>query len=387
MGEHRSVSAAQRPALMLMEQPSLEAAGLPASGQGQADTAEIETQDFVPPKGAIFVPAEIALLIAVTLPKMAAAQRKQAVQFAVEDKIAQPLDQVHVVLGPKIQDDGTSASWLVAVVSNAAMEDVIATFPASSETLLLDVLALQVPAEGEWSVLVVKDRALVRLPDQSGFATTPSMLPIFWTAAGKPKIQLLGGVLPDEMPFLSRANLQEITDPAILRFDLRSARFGRSGAGWPKGIRAVAAVLAAAAIGHLSLIMLDIIGLQRMAAAQESALFATLEATGQPVLGDIESTLVKVLAAQTAPVRSDFLPILAESFGAIGPQSGQLQIRDLRFAKAQNALTLTVEAPDLAALQTAETAFAAAGLQVSAGAATTADGAAEAQMTLRRTTP
>ena len=198
---------------------------------------------------------------------------------------------------------------------------------------------------------------------------------------------LLGGVLPAELPVAAHVALEKFIDPKLLKFDLRSSRFARPGAGLPKGARAIALVLAVAIMGHLSLLALDIIGLRRIAAAQETALRLALEAAGQPVVGDIDSTLTTVLTAQGKPESGEFLPLLAQSFGAIGPQAGQLQIRDLRFAEGQNALTLTIEAPDLAALQSAETAFASAGLQVSAGAATTADGAAEAQMTLRRTAP
>lgn len=388
MNDHNGVSVAVRPALRLLQKPT------PLPEPAEIQSAVIQTShaievttELLLPEGVIFVPTETALLLNVTLPKMAASQRKSAVQFAIEDRIAQPLDQVHVVLGPKVQDTGTSAAWLVAVISNAVMENHVATQPANTGAMLLDVLALQVPDEGAWSVLADRNRALVRLPDGSGFATTTAMLPIFWKAAGTPGIELLGGILPAEMPVAARPELRKLIDPSLLRFDLRSGRFGRPGAGWPKGARAIAVVLALAIAGHLSLLALDIVGLRRIAATQESALRLALEAAGQPIVGDIESTLTAALAAQNQAVSSEFLPLLAQSFGAISPQSGQLQIRDLRFAEAQNALTLTIEAPDLAALQTAETAFAAAGLQVSAGAATTADGAAEAQMTLRRTAP
>lgn len=389
MNKLKSVSLAVRPDLRLLEQtPPLADPAEPRLARYVEIQQPINIKtEFLPPNGVTFVPTETALLLNVTLPRMAASQRRSAVQFAVEDKIAQPLDQVHVVLGPKVHDDGGSAAWLVAVIGNAVMENIVATQPANAGAMLLDVLALQVPAEGEWAVLAANDRVLVRLPDWSGFATTSTLLPIFWKASGSPKIVLLGGVLPDEMPVAAFVAMEKSIDPNLLRFDLRTGRFGRPGAGLPKGARAVALVFALAIIGHLSLLALDIVGLRRIATTQESALRLALEAAGQPIVGDVGSTLTAALTAQNQPVSSEFLPLLAQSFGAISPQSGQLQIRDLRFAEAQNALTLTIEAPDLAALQTAETAFAAAGLQVGAGAATTADGAAEAQMTLRRTTP
>ena len=389
MNDHESVTIAAFPALRLLERPTdlvAPAQSKPAANSETSQPIDVAA-NLAPPKGVTFVPTEIALLLNVTLPNMAASQRRSAVQFAIEDKIAQPLDQVHVVLGPKVQDIGTSSAWLVAVINAAVMESYVAAEPANAQLMLLDVLALQVPNEGEWTVLAIDGRVLVRLPDWSGFATTTEMLPIFWKAAGSPKIMRVGGVWPFELPVAAQVVLEKSFNPNLLKFDLRSGRFGRTGAGWPKGIRAIAIVSALAITGHLSLLALDVIGLRRIAATQETALRLALEAAGQQIVGDIDSTLTTALAAQNQRVSSEFLPILAQSFGAISPQSGQLQIRDLRFAEAQNALTLTIEAPDLAALQTAETAFAAAGLQVSAGAATTADGAAEAQMTLRRTAP
>ena len=394
MNDNKAVSVAFRTFLRLLPQPAAMDKATPQHRAGRTETLVAETAQanivhppLVPPKGVIFVPTEAALLLNVTLPKMAASQRRAAVQFAIEDQIAQPLDMVHVVLGPKVQDDGTSAHWLVAVISNAAMDGHIKAQPADAGVMLLDVLALQVPAKDEWTVLEADGRVLVRLPDWSGFATTPAMLPLFWKAGGSPKIVLLGGVLPDDVAVAALSALNTVPDPGVLKFDLRSASFGRPGAGWPRGARAMAAVLAVAVGGHLALLGLDVVGLQRIVSAHEAALSQALTAAGQTAAGDVEATLTTVLASQSQPAVSDFLPLLAQSFGAISAQSGQLQIRDLRYAEAQNALTLTIEASDLAALQAAETAFEAAGLQVTAGAATTKDGAAEAQMTLSRAVP
>ena len=323
----------------------------------------------------------------VSLPKMAAAQRRAAVAFAIEDLIAQPLDQVHVVLGPESSSAGNAGSWLVAVVSNAVMADTIAAHPEMTGVLVPDVLALQVPDAGDWSVLAQNNRILVRLADRSGFATTPAMLPVLWAAGGSPRLVVLGGELPADMPVAVRAELAAAPDYKMLAIDLRSGRFARSGAGWPKGARRLAVVFTVAVFGHLALLGLDVIGLGRIAATKDADLRLALDAKGQPSTGDLDAALTAALSSNQPAISGDFLPFLAQAFGAIADQTGQVQIKDLRFVEAQNTLTLTVEAPDLAALQTVETALVDAGLQVDTGAATTADGAAEAQMTLRRATP
>lgn len=358
----------------------------PTLAQENASTA-MDTPRLVPPAGLSYIDSENVLLLNVSLPKMASAQRKTAVAFAVEDLIAQPLDQVHVVLGPEISGTGSAGSWLVAVVSNEVMADTIATHPEMTGALVPDVLALQVPDAGDWSVLAQNGRILVRLPDHAGFATTPAMLPVLWAAGGSPRLVLLGGAMPADMPVAARVPLAAVPDAKQLAIDLCSGRFARSGAGWPKGARRVAFVLALAVFGHLALLGLDVIGLSRIAATKDAALRTALDAKGQPSRGDLDAALTAALASSKPAISGDLLPFLAQAFGAIADQTGQVQIKDLRFVEAQNTLTLTVEAPNLAALQTVETALVDAGLQVDTGAATTADGAAEAQLTLHRAEP
>ena len=397
MADRSSVAVGLRSALRLIPTSShgtpLESVSTDGpSSAGVCSGAEIAvaaapSTRLVPPVGLHYIDSEHVLLMKVSLPKMAAAQRRAAVAFAIEDLIAQPLDQVHVVLGPESSSAGNAGSWLVAVVSNAVMADTIAAHPEMTGVLVPDVLALQVPDAGDWSVLAQNNRILVRLADRSGFATTPAMLPVLWAAGGSPRLVVLGGELPADMPVAVRAELAAAPDYKMLAIDLRSGRFARSGAGWPKGARRLAVVFTVAVFGHLALLGLDVIGLGRIAATKDADLRLALDAKGQPSTGDLDAALTAALSSNQPAISGDFLPFLAQAFGAIADQTGQVQIKDLRFVAAQNTLTLTVEAPDLAALQTVETALVDAGLQVDTGAATTADGAAEAQMTLRRATP
>ncbi|WP_162232869.1 type II secretion system protein GspL [Cypionkella psychrotolerans] len=334
-----------------------------------------------------WIASEDVLLLNVTLPKMAATQRRAVVGFAVEELIAQPLDQVHIVLGPQLNDATNAGSWLVAVVSTTVMADLIAAMPDSAEAVLPDVLALQVPERGHWAVLAQQDRALVRMADGTGFAAATSMLPTLWKSAGAPGVMLLGGNLPTEVTVTSHGQLTPVIDPRLKGFDLRSGRFARRRAGLPKDARMLGIILAIAAIGHMTLLGLDVVGLNGILAAKEDAVRAAMQAHGQSVEGDVATALTSVLAAQQPASAGRLLPLLAQAFGALQPQTGTVQIKALRFSKADDSLALTMEAPDLAALQTAETAFSAVGLGVIAGAATSGDGAAEVQMTLRQGRP
>ena len=212
-------------------------------------------------------------------------------------------------------------------------------------------------------------------------------MPGLWAAAGSPGLVVLGDEFPFQIEASSREALATTLDPKMMTFDLRAGRYARRGAGWPTGARALAATAAVACIGHLSLLGLDIVALQRNVVAQETKVRQALDKTGAPVTGDVDSALTAALATQIPAKTGGFLPLLAQSFSAISAQAGLVQVKDMRFSQANAALTLTIEAPDLTALQAIETAFVAAGLQVAAGAATTGDGAAEAQMIVSAAAP
>ena len=331
------------------------------------------------------MPGEEVFLLTVALPAMTAAQRRATVAYAIEDRIAQPLDLVHGVLGPQVPGSQDPGLWLVAVVSHAAMSARLAKAMSAAVPLVPDVLTLPVPVAGAWSVLAQASRVLVRLPDTTGFATTPALLPVFWAAGGKPQMILYGGVLPAGVPVTAQAVLPAGGVPLPPGFDLRTGRHSPRGAGVPRGARAVAAVLALALAGHLALLALDVTGLGRIAAQREAALRQALGTPAQPVAGDLDAALASTLAARIPAPAGGFLPLLAQAFAAIGAQSGTVTVKTLRYA--QDSLSLTLEAPDLAALQAVQGAFSEAGLAVAAGPATSANGAAEAQMTLRRAAP
>ena len=66
------------------------------------------------------LPGEDVVIYAVALPNLPAGQRRAAATFAVEDLIAQPLDQVRVVMGPQFPEG--SGKWLVAASSSGLAE-------------------------------------------------------------------------------------------------------------------------------------------------------------------------------------------------------------------------------------------------------------------------
>ena len=327
------------------------------------------------PDGVALVPSEDVLLLAVELPAMPASQRRAAVGFAVEDQIAQTLDEVQVVLGPQL----SLGVWLVAVIARSEL----AGHSTDKADLALwpDVFLLPVPKAG-WAVWAGSGRALVRLADGTGFAASPQILPAFWVAAGSPEITSYGGVLPATLPIIAQAEFTGAPDPALRGFDLRAGLNGAGGRlSLPTGARSVLIVAMVAILAQLGLLIADVVALNELAGQKEAELRTMLNA---PADSDLEAALSQALAQrQPTDGGRGVLDLLSQAFGAISAQAGRVSVQDLRYEATQNEAVLTVEAPDLATLQSVQTALSETGLAVTAGAATTSDGAAEVQMTIR----
>ena len=327
------------------------------------------TASFRAPNGVRFIPGENVLLLAVNLPKMSAAHRSKAAAFAVEDLIAQPLDEVHVALGPELATN----RWLVGVVARTALP---ANAPAKARArlrLLPDTLALPVPATGHWTVWRQGVRVLVRLSDATGFVTNPQAFPVLHQIAGAPEITLYGGDIELEH---TRATLPALTLPS--RFDLAEGQ--RQPLRVPALARRLAAVAAFAGLGHLLILSADVVSLSRQQAALMTELRTLSDA---PPDVAIDNLLTQILApAPTAP-EAGFFPLLDTTFVAIADLTGSVSLRELRYSAAEDDLTLTLQAPDLGTLQQVEADFVAARLAVTSGPATSANGTAEQQMTLQ----
>lgn len=326
------------------------------------------------PQGVAFVPTEQVLLLAVPLVGMSAAQRRAAVGFAVEGMIAQPLEEVRVVLGPALPQ---AAHWLVAVVSADAFA---APTSRTKLRLLPDVLALPVPAAGQWSVWEGNARILVRTADGAGFATNPSALPYFHLAAGRPEILLFGGNLDAAFAPHDRAFLSPGIDPALRQFDLAAAPGTGIGA-WRKW-QPIAAVAACAAIAHMALLATDVWALQRMNTDVQGNLRGALAQLGQPADGDLDATISNILAQANGGATPQFTTLTAQIFATIAAEQGRVTTAELRFAGDVQSLTLQLEAPDIATLQSVENSLKSAGYVVSAGPVTTGDGLAQQEMTV-----
>ncbi len=327
------------------------------------------------------VPTETLLLLAQDMPRMASGQRRAAMGFAVEDRIAQSLDAVHVITGPALHGP---SNWLVVVIGNETLAGLRVSAPPKAR-LVPDVLVLPVPAAGQWSVWASGARVLVRTADGAGFATRPEVLHAFHLAADRPEIVLYGGgSLGPQFPLLRHEALPATLDPSLQRFDLQPSLQGQ-GQSMPfaRTWRRLATVLACAALGHSAILATDVWALGRLKARAQDDLRQILQGAGYQVEADLEQTINQLLARNSAGTAPQFLPLLTRAYATLADFGGDVSTSDLHYAGDTGSLTLTLQAPDITTLQQIETALGSADLAVVAGVATTGDGMAQQQLTLQ----
>lgn len=135
----------------------------------------------------LFAPAEDVRLTRATVPAKQSSKVLQAVPFALEDQVAEDVDQLHFAIGPRQPDD----SHPVAVVSHKRMEAWLAPVQARGlrvDALVPEPLALPMDAEGSyWHGLADDAQVLVRCGTWSGFACDFDTLPSFLMLADPDK--------------------------------------------------------------------------------------------------------------------------------------------------------------------------------------------------------
>lgn len=328
----------------------------------------------------VLVPCEHVLILTVELPPMAStARRRAALPFAIEDRIGDPLESVHVALGAELSPN----IWLAGIVRHDMMLRwaALLTQPGmEAASLVPDALSLPVPGIGGWSVDLAGTRAMVRLADGTASAMPLALLGAAWKAAGEPECVAYGDPLPPGMhgapatiepqPLAAR-----LLQPAL---DLRQGQYAaprrRVDAIWKR----VAMVAALGAAAHGAIALADTLALRQNASAREAEVRA-LAATLQPglVIGpDIGSALAEQGADAAPGTPSPFLALLTRSGVALATLQRPVVWRSVQFDRNLGTLTIAVEASDIAELQAATQALTGAGLKAQPGAASTDQGRA-----------
>jgi general secretion pathway protein L len=317
--------------------------------------------DAAAPATTLLVPSEAVLLLGVDLPLPSRAKRLAALPFAVEDRIADPLDAVHLVLGPAVAE----RRYLVAVVRHAQMAEWIALADAAGiggAAFVPDSLILPAPVEG-WSVEIAGTRALVRAADGTGFAVPAAMLVAAWEAAGRPAVQAIGDPLPEVIAgqgtAFPPAPLAERVAAAPI--DLRQGIYARRRTAWPSTTRKVATILALAVAAHGVIAVADTLFLRRIADQRQAALqqLVSTTAPGVSTDGDDFSTRVADLLPQ-ATGSNRFVPLLSRVAGVMAPIGPAVVVRTITFEG--NALTIDFDSPETGIADRLRAAFGAAGV-------------------------
>ena len=295
----------------------------------------------------IVVPTEQVRLLAVDLPLANRAKRLAALPFAVEELIAEPVESVHLALGEEI----APKRYLVGVVRHelmAAWVETAAEAGLGHAAMVPDALALPRPAEGEWSVDLAADRAVVRAGDGTGFAIPPSMLQPAWQAAERPAARAYGVPLPAEMlaggaTLAPGALAERLLAPAL---DLRQGLYARRRAALPNIWRRLGWIVALGAAAHVVIATADTLMLRSIADRREAEAraVAATAAPGANLTGDLSVSVADLLPTGSSTPPDAFLPLLTRVSGALGPLAGAITVRAINYQA--NALTLDLDGSD-----------------------------------------
>jgi general secretion pathway protein L len=343
---------------------------------GDAGLSEVERFDLGP--AIVLVPTESVLLLAVDLPLPGLRRRTEALPFAIEDRIAEPLAAVHLALGAEIAPQ----RHLAGIVSHAVMQGWVATLDAAGLTtarIVPDALALPAPAPGFWSVDLAGGRALVRTDDGTGFALPADHLHAAWAAAGRPRCIAYGDSLPvelsgDEGALEPGPLALRLARPAL---DLRQGAYGVARGGMSRLGRRIALVAAAGLVAHGAIAAADTIALNHIA-SERAAETRTLLTQVAPnaTIGDDVAASASDLLPENGSGPSRFLPLMMRVSGALKQLGPAVSLRSVAFDAGANTLSLELETATMEGLQTVSPALRAQGLSAESGSASMNQGKA-----------
>lgn len=328
------------------------------------------------------VNSEQMLILRVALPQLPKAQRCSAASFAVEPFIGQPLEDVQVVLGPRLEEDAASP-YLAVVMARDVHAQILAENRNSKARLVPDVLLLPRPAPDHWVVANRGGRLLARLPDGTGFAAPEPAFLAIWTQAGCPAVDWQNGMPPADLPLASHGVTRPslVPEPALARFDLAKGRVPD----WrqPRKLVALAAVLLLGLCVHLTLLAVETRRLAAMADASETRVRAALTARGIAVGTSVDAAVATAVRGAQGGKGPAFLALLSQTMQAMAAQTGVVTLQDLSFDNHAARLTMTLSAPDLGPLQEAAAMMTKAGMAAELGSSTTTKGQARATIAVK----
>ncbi|WP_133405266.1 type II secretion system protein GspL [Parashewanella tropica] len=146
----------------------------------------------------VMVPTSAITLTEVNLPEKGQRQALKALPFMLEDVLAQDIDQLHFVPGPR---HGSALS--VAIVAHEQMQlwvDWVKAAGLNVKRMIPDSLALPLADGCQWAAMTINDELLIRIGEGQGHS-----IPSAWQDAVLPKLLPLQDA-EDDMDTVTVAN-------------------------------------------------------------------------------------------------------------------------------------------------------------------------------------
>ena len=377
----------------------------PTSGIWElADDKLVQLEGSVPGLPVVIVPSERVLLLPTPLPPMRSStangndRRRRALPFAVEDRIADPLDQVHIALGQEI----SPGVWLAGVVDHAIMRDWIMRLEAGPTDdmgpdpaqlgrarLVPDALALPVPGLAQWSVNVTGMRAVVRTEDGGGFAVPH--LENAWRLAGSPACIAYGDALPALFGMAQPGSASASASACLSKYlsapalDLRQGAYAVARKPVNPVWKKIALIAGLGAVAQGAIAVADTLALTHLA-DQRAADVRNFASTRQPpvVIGSDLSDAIAQLTPDTAKAGpGQFIPLLSRTSAVLAGSHVTANWRSVAYDQSAGTLTIEIETSAISDLQTIAKALTSAGFSAQPGAASSENGRAVGSLVIR----
>lgn len=147
-----------------------------------AHTAALETLPARKLPIIALIPSTQLLLTQVIIPSRQWQRIVQAVPYALEEQLAEEVENLHFALGKRDPISGTIPVVVITKNLMHAYQHLLNTCQLKPSAWIPEVLAVPKPASG-WGFIALADRILVRTGVQSGFATEPASLTVMLNAA------------------------------------------------------------------------------------------------------------------------------------------------------------------------------------------------------------
>lgn len=134
----------------------------------------------------VLVPGTETLLTRVRLPVRSRSRARAAIPWALEERLAQDVEELHFALGSVADGE-----WPVAVVAHAWLADLLARCEAAGlavDVVVPEPLALPEPMADQWQALETGGQVVVRMDADTGFACETDLLAVVAAAETPPEV-------------------------------------------------------------------------------------------------------------------------------------------------------------------------------------------------------